>query len=326
MRSIQLGPNGRTTSQLGFGCSSLMGASGKRASLAMLEAAFNAGIRHFDVAPMYGYGEAESCLGEFLKRHPGAATVTTKYGIPPARNQALLGAARKIAGPVVRALPALKSRLSKAAGAIAHNRERASFTADQAKASLDRSLRALATDRIDVWLLHEVTAEELRDDHLLRFLENSVAQGTLGAIGVGTEPARLADLLRERPAYCRTLQYEWSIFDPDPPEAGDLRIQHRALTGNYRSLHEALKADSGLCQSWSAQTGFDLSDPAKLAALMLRSSLDINASGLVLFSSKNAGHIEDNVNIASDAALQEPAGVLRALVRREGAKIRRDTL
>ena len=111
MRSIQLGPNGRTTSQLGFGCSSLMGASGKRASLATLEAAFAAGIRHFDVAPMYGYGEAESCLGEFLKRHPGAATVTTKYGIPPARNQALLGMARRVAGPVVRALPGLKSRL-----------------------------------------------------------------------------------------------------------------------------------------------------------------------------------------------------------------------
>ena len=38
-------------------------------SLRLLEAAYDAGIRHFDVAPMYGYGEAESCLGEFRARH-----------------------------------------------------------------------------------------------------------------------------------------------------------------------------------------------------------------------------------------------------------------
>ena len=60
-----------------------MGSISRRESLRLLEAAFDAGIRHFDVAPMYGYGEAEGCLGEFLQRHRADVTVTTKYGIPP---------------------------------------------------------------------------------------------------------------------------------------------------------------------------------------------------------------------------------------------------
>ncbi len=318
MRTIQLGFRGRSTSQLGFGCSSLMGATGRRASLAILEAAFDAGIRHFDVAPMYGYGEAEACLGEFLKRHPDQVSVTTKYGIPPARNQALLSAARRIAGPVVKLLPGLKSRLSKAAGAIAHNDEKASFAPGQARDSLDRSLQALGVSRIDVWLLHEVSADELRDESLLRFLEDAVAEGKLGTFGVGSERLRLQDLLSRRPAYCQTLQFEWSVLDGDPPVGGTLRIQHRALTENFRRLHSALTADTAARLRWSEATGADLSDPARLAALMLKASLESNPSGVVLFSSKNPGHIQENVRVAGDDSLVGPAMELRALARREG--------
>ena len=111
MEQITLADTGRTTTRLGFGCSSLMGAMGRRASLAILETAYDAGIRHFDVAPMYGYGEAESCLGEFL-RHRNDVTVTTKYGIPPAKNSSLISLARRIAGPIVKSIPSLKHRLA----------------------------------------------------------------------------------------------------------------------------------------------------------------------------------------------------------------------
>ena len=91
METIPLGATGRSTTRLGFGCSSIMGGLGYRESLNVLESAWNAGIRHFDVAPAYGYGEAEGCLGEFMRRHQGQMTVTTKFGIPPAAG-ALLAA------------------------------------------------------------------------------------------------------------------------------------------------------------------------------------------------------------------------------------------
>ncbi len=124
METIELGTTGRTTTRLGYGCSSLMGGMNRSESLAALEAAFDAGIRHFDVAPMYGFGEAESCLGEFLGRHRADVTVTTKYGIPPARNQGLIGVARSIARPLVKALPGLKRGLSRVAGKAAQQARR----------------------------------------------------------------------------------------------------------------------------------------------------------------------------------------------------------
>ncbi len=143
MEQIALGTSGRLTTRLGFGCSSLMGATSRRESLRLLETAYDAGIRHFDVAPMYGYGDAESCLGEFLQHHRGQVTVATKYGIPPAKKSTVLRFGRNIAGPIVKQLPGLKRRLASAANAVAHNEERPAFTAAEAKASLERSFTAL---------------------------------------------------------------------------------------------------------------------------------------------------------------------------------------
>ncbi len=140
-----------------------MGALGKRESLALLEAAYDAGVRHFDVAPLYGFGQAEACLGEFLAARRGEVTVTTKYGIPPAKNPGLVGLARKLARPLVKALPGMKQRLSSAGGEGGFRWGEGEFTAAEARESLERSLRELKTERVDVWLLHEVTADDLRN-------------------------------------------------------------------------------------------------------------------------------------------------------------------
>ena len=172
MEQIALGTSGRNTTRLGFGCSNLMGATGRRESLKLLEAAYEAGIRHFDVARRYGYGEAESCLGDFLQHHRDEVTVTTKYGTLPPKKSTLIALGRSIAGPIVRQLPSLKQRLAQKANAATRNPECPTFTAAQARASLDHSLAALRTDHIDLWLLHEASASDLQDDNLLRLLEN----------------------------------------------------------------------------------------------------------------------------------------------------------
>ena len=51
METLTLGSTGRVTTRLGFGGSSIMGVLNRAQSLAMLESAFDAGIRHFDTAP-----------------------------------------------------------------------------------------------------------------------------------------------------------------------------------------------------------------------------------------------------------------------------------
>lgn len=325
MDTVALGTTGRSTSRLGFGGSSIMGALGRKQSLAMLEAAFDAGIRHFDTAPMYGFGEAESCLGDFLRAHPGQVTVTTKYGIPPEKTRPHIRLARSVARPILQAFPGLKQRVAGVAAATsgpAHEEHKATFTADQAKASLDRSLAALKTDRIDVWLLHEVTADELRDDNLLRLLEDSVKAGTIGTFGVGSGGDKIPDLLLRAPRYCPTLQFEWSVLDPLPQTGETFRIHHRSLTDNFRSLHATLAADPDRCRRWSEATSTDLADREALAHLMLKAALVMNPASVILFSSKNPAHIRANADLVRDGALAAPAARLYELVQSDRATLR----
>jgi D-threo-aldose 1-dehydrogenase len=320
MEQIVLGTSGRLTTRLGFGCANLMGATNRRDSLKLLETAYDAGIRHFDVARRYGYGEAESCLSEFLKHHPGQLTLTTKYGTLPPTRSTLISLGRRAAGPVLKRLPGLKRRLAQAANTATRNPARPSFTAAQARASLDDSLSALRTDHIDLWLLHEATASDLQDDSLLQFLQSEIKKGTIGSFGVGSSSDKIPTLLAERPTYCPTLQYEWSIFNSPTPEAQTakpFRIHHRALTQNFRTLHATLASDKPLCKRWSISVKGDLANPANLANLMLRAALIINPASIVLFSSKDPAHILANVHTAADSALDEPARELYHLAQSE---------
>jgi D-threo-aldose 1-dehydrogenase len=330
MQTIPLADTGRHTTRLGFGCSALMGATNRRNSLRLLDTAYDAGIRHFDVAPLYGYGEAESCLGEFLQHHRNDITVTTKFGIPPPKNSALIQVGRSIAAPIIKKIPSLKRRLTQTANALIRNEAHTAFTAAQAKASLDRSLAALRTSRIDLWLLHEVTAPDLEDDTLLHFLTTEVKKGTIGSFGIGSSAGKIPALLAEHPAYCRTLQYEWSLLDEPIPDAltKPFRIHHRALTSNFRELHHALLNNKPLTQRWSESTNTDLSNPQTLpqtlASLMLKDALVMNPSSIILFSSKDPAHIHANVHTAADTTLELPACTLYNLVQSERAQLPRD--
>jgi aryl-alcohol dehydrogenase-like predicted oxidoreductase len=302
-----------------------MGATNRRDSLKLLESAYDAGIRHYDVAPMYGYGEAESCVGDFLQHHRGRITITTKYGIPPPKNSAVIKLGRSIAGPILKHLPSLKHRLAQAADAVTRHprsQDRPSFTAAEAKTSLDRSLLALRTDHINLWLLHEATASDLQDDTLLSLLEAKVKKGTIGAFGIGSSADKIPAILAQHPAYCRTLQYEWSILDSPIPDApiqstAPFRIHHRALTNNFRALHGALAKNQPLCQRWSTLTNTDLSNPETLAHLMLKAALVMNPTSIILFASKNPAHIQANVHTAADTSLEFPARQLYNLVQSE---------
>jgi D-threo-aldose 1-dehydrogenase len=317
MQQMELGTTGRVTTRLGFGCSNLMGATNRRASLRLLEAAYDAGIRHFDVAPRYGFGEAESCLGDFLQRHRGHITITTKYGTLPPKKAPLITVGRRVAGPIIKLLPGLKQELAQKAIAVTRNPERPDFTAAQARASLERSLKALRTDRIDLWLLHEAAAADLRDDDLLRLLEDLVQQGTIGSFGVGSSADKILSLLAERAPYCRTLQYEWSILNATIPLSASFRIHHRTLTSHFRDLHAALVSKKSRCERWSEATGADLADPETLARLMLKAALLMNPSSIILFSSKTPEHISANVQTAAGASLERAARQLYHLAQAE---------
>ena len=107
---------------------------------AVLDAAWNAGIRHFDTAPHYGLGLSERRLGAFLAGKPRAEYVlSTKVG------------------RLLRPTPERAGRTDDAHGfAVPAAFERVwDSSADGVRRSLDESLRRLGLDRVDVLYLHD---------------------------------------------------------------------------------------------------------------------------------------------------------------------------
>jgi len=81
-----------STSLLGYGCMGLSEFYGtplpKEQTIAVIRAAFAAGVTHFDTADMYGCGENEQVLGEAIAPFRNAISIATKCGIVRSKTDA----------------------------------------------------------------------------------------------------------------------------------------------------------------------------------------------------------------------------------------------
>src|ERR1700679_1732239 len=111
MQSIALANSGMRSTVLGFGCSAVMGRGGRKASLAALSAAYDAGITFFDTARSYGYGESEALLGEFLQGRRDSVLISTKFGILPTPTTPLKQSLKPLARTLLRLAPLTRKAL-----------------------------------------------------------------------------------------------------------------------------------------------------------------------------------------------------------------------
>ena len=310
------------TPALGFGCSSLTGA-GRNANR-VLATAFDAGIRHFDVARYYGYGEAEGILGRFLKGRRSQVTITTKFGIEPPRRATALGFALGVGRQIARLLPATRGVLQRGAQSLVKSR---AFSVQQTQSSLETSLRELSTDHIDFYLLHDYAVSEEPPNELLVFLEDSVKAGKIRWFGIGASFENVLRALELQPQLCSVIQFQNSVLKPNTERlpcgnSHRLVITHGALGESYRSVLRFLDARRDVAKDWAAKLGCDRLDEYTLSSLMLNYATDANQKGLVLFSSRDPARVSNNAKAVLEArfsAAQTTA--FGELVKRKSAAI-----
>jgi len=141
---------------------------------ALLQTAWDCGMRYFDTAPHYGLGLSERRLGRFLAGRPrGDYTVSTKVGRllrPTPQRAGTLDTAHDFVVPA--------------------DHERVwDFSAAGVRRSLEGSLQRLGLDRVDVVYLHDP-----EEDDLTSALAAGVPavvelreQGLVDAVGVGSK-------------------------------------------------------------------------------------------------------------------------------------------
>lgn len=195
-----LGRTGLSLTRIGFGSApigDLRRAPSDAETHELLQRAWDAGIRYFDTAPMYGSGLAERRLGDFLRDKPRDDYVlSTKVGrvLVPDRAWAV-----EQAGGDPRALPF---------------RHAFDFSYDAVMRTYGESLQRLGLDRIDILYLHDIGRFVHRDRHeemmtialnggvrALRALRES---GAVRAIGAGVNEWQVLDELMNHG--------QWDVF------------------------------------------------------------------------------------------------------------------
>jgi aryl-alcohol dehydrogenase-like predicted oxidoreductase len=286
-----------TASQLGFGCSALLDEGTKNRGLRLLEVAYDEGITYFDVARMYGDGAAELILGKFARGKRDRVVIASKFGIQPvasmlARHGRMRGAVSKL----IRLSPRLRSLLRRRA--ISTGR----FNVNDARKSLEVSLRTLATDYLDIYLLHDCSVTDPSEE-LLRFLEQARSEGKIRYFGLASGIDEILEIGRRLPQFVGVAQFENSILKRNLDLAADLPgalITHGAMAGSLAALRKSLDCNPELSLQWSSRLGVDLMQTSELANLMLAWAVKANIKGPVLFHSSREDSIRDNVAAVVD--------------------------
>ncbi len=291
------------SSSFGFGTAYLGRRHGLRDGSRLLGAACDAGITHFDTAPMYGLGLAERILGRFLTGRRDAVTVATKVGLPAPPRVSWILPGRLVRGPLT---------------------SQRAFDVRSARASLERSLRALGTDYVDLLLLHECDPREVTDD-LQGFLADCVAAGTARWTGTATSISATAAISEHWAPFPNVVQIP---LEPRPALAGALpgskalvTITHSTVAQMLQHAQHELQSSPRRIRSWSEELGVDCTRMDVWAGLALAAARRANPDGVTLFSSRRPDRVRLNLQLAAELGTEPRLARLSDLLEGVGVNV-----
>jgi D-threo-aldose 1-dehydrogenase len=180
---------------------------------ATIDAAWSCGLRLFDTAPLYGYGNAERRLGRGLAGRPRTEfAVATKVGRllrePSADRSWEVDTTQEFDGEPFytdtgAAVPVFD------------------FSYDGALRALEESLTRLGLDRIDIVHVHDA------DDHVDQAIQGAYPalmrlrdEGVIGAVGLGIDHCEPAvQILRAADLDCVLIAGRWTLLDQSAASA-----------------------------------------------------------------------------------------------------------
>jgi D-threo-aldose 1-dehydrogenase len=162
----------------GTGLSSMYRFTSRKSAFEAMQVAWDAGVRYFDMAPLYGFGLSERLMGDFLRSKPRDEYVlSTKVGRmlrPGNRN--------------------LQTDIYAASEMPFHTKY--DYTYDGAMRSFEDSLQRLGLDRIDIVYIHDIGvdthAAEVQPEVFKTAMEGAYkalnklrSEGVISGIGLG---------------------------------------------------------------------------------------------------------------------------------------------
>src|SRR5688572_29810330 len=155
---------------------------------------FDQGITYFDNGDAYGNGRAEEVFGKFLREsgvRRDQVEIGSKFGYDFYSDPGVPGS---------------------------HSERKQDFSPKLMRASLEESLRRLGTDRIDLYMAHNIKLPQFRDD-LWTELEKVKDEGKIRAWGVSLGPAigwREEGIKAMMDHNAKAVQTVYNLFEQNP--------------------------------------------------------------------------------------------------------------
>lgn len=235
MRTVALAGTSLSSSRLGFGLSGLHHLLRSRERQNLLSSALHDGITYFDTAPYYGHGLAERELGSFAAAHRNRILIATKVGIqadPWLNRMPVLMYSRLATNAVLRRITRRKSFIMT---------RKYDYGARSAAASVERSLRALRTDHLDILYLHDPTLSRLTEPHLLfETLRGLQTAGKVRYFGLTGNVRECMAILDTHPGLRCLLQVDASAGNAQLEALTAAGIAFHASYGHFRTRQGSL--------------------------------------------------------------------------------------
>ncbi|MBF6560479.1 MAG: aldo/keto reductase [Candidatus Binataceae bacterium] len=179
MEYREFGQTGIKISAMGFGCWEIGGGYGSIEETEFIKAinrALDVGVNSFDTAEAYGFGASEKSLAKALGARRKEAIITTKFGVGYPKATNYRDSSRK-----------------------------------RVMESIEKSLTALETDYVDVYLIHWPD-RTIPFDEPMRALDDLVKQGKVRAVGLSNFMlSEIETCMKAR--RIDVVQYCWNMFD-----------------------------------------------------------------------------------------------------------------
>jgi aryl-alcohol dehydrogenase-like predicted oxidoreductase len=172
----------------------MLGRISRSDSLRALEVAWSHGVRHFDTARSYGWGEAEGLLGSFLSdKDRSDVILVTKCGIVPPKRSEGLDLMKSTARRAVRAVPALAPIVRRAGRSPSFAMSR-TYNLQTLADSFATSLVELKTHYTDILILHSFSIDLDGLDEVVDWMRHLVLNGSVKQIGFSLNSDPMAGL------------------------------------------------------------------------------------------------------------------------------------
>jgi len=292
-------PNKKLTTNLGFGCASLMSLKTSKEREQILKTAIKSGILHFDLARFYGLGDAENEFAKSIGNFSKDITISSKFGIKDKFAESRIKDNQMLIRSIINKSKFLKNIMKKIYFSQLQERN---YKTENCLKSLSLTKSALNRNSIDLYFIHEPLSYRQINSSIFEILTKIKYEKVIGGFGIAGDLKIIYSIIEKFNIMdIDVIQFE--IGEKNDfylekinyllKEKNVLKIRFGLIRKYLEKLNFFIKNNNKISHEWSNELGVDLSNFNNLPFVLVASVLSRYPDDLLIYSSTRVEKLRD---------------------------------